>query len=80
MGMFDSVWIKCPHCDKRVEEQTKDGECLCSNYDLEDAPPVLKTAVSGYPIECYECGENFTVKAQVIATAHVYKTEELTDY
>ena len=54
MGMFDSVWIKCPHCDKRVEEQTKDGECLCSNYDLEDAPPVLKTAVSGYPIECYE--------------------------
>jgi len=76
MGMFDSVWIECPHCGKAIQEQTKAGDCCCFSYDLNEAPPILKMDISNYPIECYECGEKFIVRTQTISVSNVYKYKD----
>jgi phage FluMu protein Com len=38
MGMFDSVYIKCPHCKHENEHQTKAGACTLENYTLGTVP------------------------------------------
>lgn len=73
MGMFDRVWIDCPHCGKEIEEQTKEDKCILADYKLDEAPVGLQLAVSDYPIDCYECDESFMVKTQVISQSKVIK-------
>lgn len=66
--MFDVVLIRCPHCGKDVEEQTKCGPCALEYHPLGSAPDELKVAVSDYPIECSECGGRFKVTVSTIAS------------
>lgn len=54
MGMFDSVYIPCPHCGKNNEFQTKSGDCSLDNYsfyrssaDPESIEEVVKIGLRG---------------------------------
>lgn len=61
MGMFDSVWIKCPNCGEENEFQSKSGECLLGNYDLDNCPEdVLQDVNRHSPVVC-ECGASYSV-------------------
>ena len=58
MGLFDTIWAKCPteNCKGRIEYQSKSGRCLLIDYELSDAPDdVLEGAIGGVR-RCDECG------------------------
>lgn len=61
MGMFDSVWVKCPKCNEENEFQTKSGDCLLRNFTIENAPNEVMEDVNRHsPCEC-ECGLKYSV-------------------
>lgn len=61
MGMFDSVWVKCPKCNEENEFQSKSGECDLSNYTLENCPDDVLSNVNRHsPVEC-DCGCKYEV-------------------
>ncbi len=54
MGMFDSVYVECPHCAARVEIQV-DGNEAMDSYTVETAPvPILRQAMNT-PEHCQKC-------------------------
>jgi uncharacterized Zn-finger protein len=59
MGMFDTVKMNCPSCGKEIEVQSKAGECVMAEYDINNAPAVILLDVSSKIIECDECNERF---------------------
>ena len=69
MGMFDSIYIPCPNCNKKYEAQSKSGECMLMAYDFpsetakEPAPyDVMEDVNRHAPFTCRECGTLFQVK------------------
>ena len=56
MGMFDSVYVKCPACGEILEFQSKGGDCILATYGLEDAPADVMQDVNRHsPRECPNC-------------------------
>lgn len=56
MGMFDSVWVKCPQCSEVNEFQSKSGDCFLNQYTLEDCPEEVLWDINRHaPTRC-ECG------------------------
>ena len=37
--MFDSLYIKCPKCGKKLEIQSKSGPCALFSYNKSNLPP-----------------------------------------
>lgn len=61
MGMFDSVWVKCPNCGLEHEFQSKSGECILGNYVLDDCPDDVMEDINRHaPCTC-ECGASYKV-------------------
>ena len=64
MGMFDSVWVKCPKCGTENEFQSKSGECLLDNFSLEKCPiDVLANVNRHSPCHCL-CGAFYEVDVE----------------
>ncbi len=61
MGMFDSVYATCPHCDERVEFQSKAGVCELKRYHMDSVPPEIARDIDGDTEAC-KCGSNVTLK------------------
>jgi len=62
MGMFDSVWVKCPKCGKEEEFQSKSGKRLCDHYDLSNCPDDVFQDINRHsPHDCVKCGTLFAV-------------------
>ena len=57
MGMFDSVMADCPTCGKKLEFQSKEGECYCNFYSVDDAPVYVLRDVLNDPHYCRHCGK-----------------------
>lgn len=54
MGMFDSVYVDCPHCGAPVEIQVQGDESM-TRYTRETAPVrILREAMNG-PEHCRKC-------------------------
>lgn len=59
--MFDSVWARCPNCGEENEFQSKSGECILGNYDLEDCPADVLADVNRHsPVKC-DCGCEYEI-------------------
>ena len=55
MGLFDSVYVPCPHCGGRVEIQC-DGNEEMASYSLDNAPDfILRQIMDGIPSHCMKC-------------------------
>lgn len=62
MGMFDTIWVPCPKCGQKQGAQTKSGDCILADYELDEAPPDAMSAVNTYaPFTCSKCGTKFEV-------------------
>lgn len=62
MGMFDSIYVKCPNCGTSEEFQTKSGDCLLQCYNLNNAPDDVLLDVNRHsPYTCRKCGTQFAV-------------------
>ena len=66
--MYDTVIIRCPHCNESIEEQTKSGDCICATYTINTAPDEVLAGISGYDIICSECDGWFRLKANIVMT------------
>lgn len=62
MGMFDSLFIECPHCKYENELQTKNGPCELEQYRIQDKLPsyILET-FDGSVDKCHSCQAWFKV-------------------
>lgn len=61
MGMFDTVWVKCPNCEKENGFQSKSGECILADYNLDNCPADVLVNVNRHsPIRC-SCGCEYEV-------------------
>lgn len=56
MGMFDSIYVKCPKCDTSQEVQSKAGECLLHSYDQDRVPIAIAADLNGEEVKCNHCG------------------------
>ena len=55
MGIYDSVWARCPSCNARIDFQSKAGRCELTNYISDSVPPAIAAAIDGDKRQC-ECG------------------------
>lgn len=75
MGMFDTVFMNCPMCKERLEVQSKGGECILAEYELQDAPPdVIGEIYRSRPLIHCDCGA--VIKIKVISMAKAVLTKE----
>lgn len=62
MGMYDTVWVKCPMCKTENGFQSKSGDCCLADYDLQNCPDDVLANVNRHsPVECDECGCRYSV-------------------
>lgn len=62
MGMFDSVNVNCPKCQKIVEFQSKAGNCFLSQFSSHSVPPEIARSLDGTTEIC-KCGESITLES-----------------
>ena len=67
MGMFDTVHVPCPGCEKGLGFQSKGGPCILRDYTLFDAPPEVLVDVAGDAETCPNCGSVAQIVAQIVA-------------
>lgn len=73
MGCYDTVMVPCPKCGNREPFQTKSGECLLADYDLETAPPQVLGDVNRHsPYTCQQCGAVFYVELKVTGVSALW--------
>ncbi len=70
--MFDYIYYNCPHCNKRIEDQSKAGDCNLNQYDLENAPPEVLRSVTG-DHTCPACDEVFTIESTIKTSYRIGK-------
>ena len=64
MGMFDSLFVKCPKCNKELEFQSKSGPCCllkCKKF----LPPDIAVGMDGDIVECEFCRSNIKLKCNI---------------
>jgi len=61
MGMFDSVYVKCPNCDRLVEFQSKAGDCCLQKFNENEVPIAIAENIKGKHETCKYCG--YVIKA-----------------
>lgn len=67
MGMFDSVYVKCPECKEQVEFQSKAGHCNLDSFNsASDLPAVIAADLEGESRQCQGCGDMVDFPFRVI--------------
>lgn len=61
MGCFDSVNVRCPHCDKYVEFQSKAGDCCLDTHHQGYVPPEIAKALNGAWTVCRWCNKGLFI-------------------
>jgi predicted RNA-binding Zn-ribbon protein involved in translation (DUF1610 family) len=56
MGMFDSLFVRCPACGSEIEMQSKAGDRLLHRFTPADVPPEIAGDVHGAEERCDACG------------------------
>ena len=69
MGVYDSVFVKCPDCRTENEFQSKSGECILGSYTEDDAPAAVLLDVNRHsPCKCSGCGNLYVAQVRMTAT------------
>lgn len=56
MGMYDTVIIPCPKCGAPVGIQSKTGECLLGQFNVDTAPEAVLSGLDhDYLDQCDKC-------------------------
>ena len=65
MGMFDSIFVRCPVCDWPFEVQSKSGDCRMSVYGADLVPRSAARGIVGTAVECPECSRALIVEGTI---------------
>ena len=61
MGVYDTVWVKCPKCGEENGFQSKSGDCSLRDFDLDNCPEDVMYNINRHsPMEC-DCGCKYQV-------------------
>jgi hypothetical protein len=75
MGMFDTVFFRCPKCDALIEEQSKGAdEPMIRAFVFPNVPDDVMSGLSN-PICCPKCSTKLKINSYVSAY-HYYIVEE----
>lgn len=76
MGMFDSLFVKCPTCGKELEFQSKSGACALNRYTRKNLPISVAVGIDGDIIKCEFCSDKFQIKCKIplVASFKLIKT------
>lgn len=67
MGMFDSVWADCPNCeDGQVEFQSKEGDCLLTQFDISSVPVHIAKDILEDVGCCNNCGKRYGIRVKKV--------------
>jgi len=71
MGMYDEVFVRCPHCNEPNRLQSKAGECILGSFVLDDAPPrILKDLEVSNPHYCEFCNKEYSIMVKRVTSFH----------
>ncbi len=75
MGMFDRVWVPCPKCGHKNEGQSKGGESLLRDYDLDsdDVPADVLGYMVGDRFTCEKCQTYFELVVKAIGRTRILR-------
>ena len=83
LGMFDSLYIKCPKCGHELEYQSKSGPCSLLCFNEKDLPVVVAIGLDNQVVECEFCRNNWELKCLNIpelAKIKLSKAKRKADY
>jgi hypothetical protein len=67
MGMFDRLHLRCPHCKRMTEFQSKADKCILVDYTIYDAPlTIIADAHCSDELYCEHCHQKFVLRVQYI--------------
>lgn len=71
MGMYDTVHFPCPTCGKRIEDQSKSGDCVLRYTALAETPAdVLRGLdVAGYCPNC-SAAYRLVITTRIVEEVH----------
>jgi len=73
MGMYDTVNVPCPKCGEVQGFQSKSGQCLLQEFDLDNCPPdVLQDVNRHSPATCTKCNTKFWVGEKKVPASVVW--------
>ena len=71
MGMFDSLYVKCPECGAKLEFQTKSGPCALLEYKKNNLHPCIATGMNGDIVRCDYCKKRVKLVCEVPDTVKI---------
>ena len=82
MGMFDSLYIKCPKCGNRLEFQSKSGICSMDTYGKNNLPPEVAVGMNNVIVKCRSCKIKFQLQCKIPKRVQVklIQTKKKEDY
>ena len=68
MGLYDSLYVKCPNCETEIEFQSKaDDEMFCRNFTFETVPQVILQDLNYQIQECKACLSDVQIQLELKA-------------
>lgn len=52
MGMYDTIWFKCPKCGSPVEVQSKAAACIMASFRSKRVPLRIAGDIQGRVVTC----------------------------
>ncbi len=65
MGMFDSLYVKCPNCKKELEFKSKSGECLLTVYNKSNISPMVAIGMDYDIVRCQFCNKRIQLICEI---------------
>lgn len=74
MGLYDTVIVPCPQCSTNYYVQSKGGECLMREFNLDNAPDDVMSDINRHaPFVCKNCGVSFEVPYHILPVVEVVR-------
>ena len=82
MGCFDSLYINCPKCGKKMEWQSKSGPCALFSYKKSNLPMDVAIDLDNQILNCEFCNSNWQFKlfGSKRVKFKIIKTKKRQDY
>lgn len=75
MGLFNSIYAKCPNCGGSIEFQSKAGNCI-STYPIDSVPLEIAEDINGEWGTCEVCGYNAKAYIPSVTLGNIFMAIE----
>lgn len=65
MGMFDSLYVKCPKCRNKLEFQSKSWVCGLYGFTKKNLSPEVAMGMDGDILRCQFCNKRIRLKCNL---------------